>query len=159
MRTALLPATLLTALLLCHGPLMAGDIYTWKDAQGVVHYSDIKPSADNVKVIRGGAQRDVPDTAATPPAAKPDATPTDPDAAFRKRRAEAADAQAKEDKERRQAELQKENCDAARSSLTALKNGERMARYNSAGEKEVLDDAQRAAEIDRIQRDLDTYCK
>jgi uncharacterized protein DUF4124 len=161
MRTAFrpLPISLFAVLLLSEGMALAGDIYTWKDAQGVVHYSDVKPEADNVKIIKGGAKRDLSPPATATATSKQDSAPIDPETAFRKRQAEAADAQAKADKERRQAELQQENCDAARSQLTALKNGERMARYNAAGEKEVLDDAARATEISRIQRDLDNFCK
>jgi uncharacterized protein DUF4124 len=157
MRTTNLPTTLLLALLLTSGWSVAGDIYMWKDAQGVVHYSDVKPETDKVKVLKGGAQRDL-TPPATSPSSKQDSTPIDPETAFRKRQAEAADAQAKADKDRQEADARKANCDAARSQLTALKNGERMARYNAAGEKEVLDDAARDAEISRIQRNLDSFC-
>lgn len=138
---------------------LAAEIYTWKDANGVTHYSDVKPESDKVKVLKAGTQRDLPGTA--PPAAgtKPDASAADAEAAFKKRRAEAAEAQAKADKELRETLARKETCEASRNQLTALKNGERMARYNNAGEKEVLDDAAREAEIARVQRSVDSACK
>lgn len=159
MPTFPLPSALLAALLLCTGPVLAGDIYMWKDAKGVTHYSDVKPDGDQVKVIKGGIQKDITAPAPAPSTAAQDSTLSDPEAAFRKRRAEAAEAQAKADKERQEAQALEENCDAARGQLTALKNGERMARYNAAGEKEVLDDAARAEEITRIQRTVDSVCK
>jgi len=151
-----LPAALLV-LLLSSGGSLAGDIYTWKDSKGVVHYSDMKPEAENVKVLKGGTQQEL----APPPApsTKPEDAPSDAETAFRKRRAEAADAQAKAEKERQQTAALKENCEAARNQLNAMKNGERMARYNSAGEKEVMDDATREAEIARLERNLAGSCK
>ncbi|MCC7247155.1 MAG: DUF4124 domain-containing protein [Lysobacter sp.] len=47
-RTAFAAATLATALALCLGPsaaALAGDVYTWKDANGVTHYSQTPPQA------------------------------------------------------------------------------------------------------------------
>lgn len=150
-------AALLAPLLLSGGLALAGDIYTWKDAQGVVHYSDVKPDNDKAKVLKGGTQRDLPQPAGAAPAKKEEAT--DPEAAFRKRRAEAAEAQAKADKQRQETQALKEGCEAVRNQLTALKSGERMARYNASGEREVIDDATREAEINRLQRNLDSSCK
>lgn len=164
MRIAALPSHLKRAALLL--PLLAAgnlpalaEIYTWKDANGVTHYSDVKPETEKAKVLKAGTQRDLPGTAPPTGDAKPEAAPADAEAAFRKRRADAAEAQAKADKERRDAQTRKEACDAAQNQLTALRNGERMARYNSAGEKEVIDDAAREAEIARVQRSADAACK
>jgi hypothetical protein len=112
-----------------------------------------------VKILKAGSQRDLPGAPAAAPAAEQKSAAADPEAAFRKRRAEAAEAQAKTDKERKEAAARQESCDAVRGQLTALKNGERMARYNAAGEKEVLDDAARDAEIGRLQRALDSSCQ
>jgi uncharacterized protein DUF4124 len=150
---------LLIPLLLTGGFAAAGEIYTWRDANGVVHYSDVKPEGDKVKVLKAGTQRDLPGSTGASPAPKQESAAVDPEAAFRKRRTEAAEAQAKADKERQEADARKENCDAARNQLTALRSGERMARYNAAGEKEVLDDAAREAEITRVQRTVDSSCK
>lgn len=146
-------ATLLMPMLLGGSVAVAGEIYTWKDSKGVVHYSDVKPESNDVKVLKAGTQRDTSDPAPAP--AKKDSVAVDPDAAFRKRQAEAAEA----DKKSQQAAALKENCDAARNQLTALRSGERMARYNAAGEKEVLDDSAREAEIARVQRTVDSSCK
>jgi predicted RNase H-like nuclease (RuvC/YqgF family) len=157
MRTQARPllATLL-ALLLSGTWAQAREIYTWRDAQGVVHYSDVKPDSDKAKVLKGGTQRDLAEPAGAGPAKKEEAT--DPETAFRKRRTEAAEAQAKADKQRQEAQALKEGCEALRNQLTALKSGERMARYNASGEREVIDDATREGEINRLERNLDS-CK
>lgn len=152
----LLPA-LVIPMLLGAGPAVAGEIYTWKDAQGVVHYSDVKPGNTDAKVLRAGSHGSVSEYA--PPPSKPGATPADQEVNFQKRRTEAAEAQTKADKERQQAATLKENCETARNQLSALRSGERMARYNAAGEKEVLDDSAREAEINRVQRIVDGSCK
>lgn len=150
-----LTALLLATLLLGGGAAQAAEIYTWRDAKGVVHYSDVKPDEDKVKVLKAGTQRDVP--GATGGTSKPE-TAADQEEAFRKRRAEAAETQAKAEKQRQEGQVLKEGCDALRNQITALKSGERMARYNAAGEREVLDDTARETEIGRLQRQLDN-CK
>lgn len=149
----------LTALLLLAGFARAGEIYSWKDANGRTHYSDVKPNSDTVKAIQ--TPRAVP-AKNTSPGAQGDAKaaePDDPETAFRKRRTAAIEAEAKADKERQEAALAKENCDAMSAQLTALKSGERMARYNSAGEKEVIDDSTRASEIARLERNVAASCQ
>lgn len=166
MRTAVhrLPAFLLFGLLTSTGWVWAGDIYMWKDAKGVTHYSDVAPEGGATKIIKGGVRQDIapparPAAPAPTDTAKQDPTLSDPEAAFRKRRAEAAEAEAKAEKERQEAAARKENCEAARGQLTALKSGQRVARYNAAGEQEILDDAAREAEIARIQGNVDRACK
>lgn len=159
------PALATVIAIALNGAAVAGEIYTWKDAKGVTHYSDVKPEGDKVKILKAGAQQDMPgivgdgESSKKDPSSKSPSSPVDPEEAFRKRRAEAAEAQAKAEKERQAAQTRKENCDAAQNQLTALRSGERMARYNASGEKEVLDDNARAAEIARVQRSVDSTCK
>ena len=152
-------AALLAPLLLPGSLAQAGEIYTWRDAKGVVHYSDVKPDAEKgqVKVLKAGTQRDLPDAPGSAPT-KPQESAADQEEAFRKRRSEAAEAQAKAEKQRQDAQALKESCDALRNQITALKSGERMARYNASGEREVIDDATRESELGRLQRALDN-CK
>lgn len=156
-----LPALLLFAACLCGGAIVAhaGKIYTWRDASGHVHYSDTPPPDQAAAVYRN----------ATVPSARPaegnptaDGTkptpPNDPDAAFRQRRKEAAEAQAKADKEHQEAEARRQNCEAMRGQLAGLRSGERMARYTSDGERVVIDDQTREAEIARLQKAVDSGC-
>jgi hypothetical protein len=52
-----------------------------------------------------------------------------------------------------------ENCARAKQSKMNFDSGMRMSRTNAAGEREVLDDAARAAELKRIQTVIDSECK
>ena len=45
-----------------------------------------------------------------------------------------------------------ENCRSARAHLAALNTGQRIARFNAQGEREILDDKQRASELRRAQQ-------
>ena len=52
-----------------------------------------------------------------------------------------------------------ENCARAKQGKTSFDSGIRIARTNAAGEREIMDDAARAAEAKRIQGIIDTDCK
>lgn len=138
----------------------AGQIYTWRDASGQVHFSDTPPPSQGASVYKHTtpAPTKPAETEKVTEGSKP-AAPSDPDAAFRQRRKEAAEAQAKADKERQEAEARQKNCESLRSQLVGLRSGQRLARYNSAGEREVMDDATREAEIARAEKALESGCK
>ena len=135
-------------------------IYSWKDKDGRIHYSDVPPPTGEVKTLRGAPARvhtpaasdtqQATDTAdgSSKPAADSNAPSRDPrDAASRAAEAEAREA----DRQR--------FCEQARNQVTALRSGQRMARLNANGEPEFLDDAARAAEAERLQGQVDQICK
>lgn len=145
-------------------------IYSWKDKDGRMHYSDTPPPTGEVSVIRGG-----PAPRPTPPAAAPESAaegetagaddPTRPpslaerEQAFRERRAAAAEAEAKAGEEAaREAERQR-FCEQARNQLGALESGQRVSRFNAAGEREFLDDATRGAEAARLRQQIAEHCQ
>jgi hypothetical protein len=173
-RRAVLAATLFAALLSAL-PAVA-QIYSWKDKDGRVHYGDTPPPTGEVNLIKG--------TPAAKPVAAPVATPS-PEAAgapgateapatqeaarpptlaereqaFRERRAAEAEAQAKAEQEAaRDAERQR-FCEQAPNQLAALQSGQRVSRFNAAGEREFMDDAERSAEIARLQQQLAEHCR
>lgn len=184
---ALAALSLLTAL-----PVGA-EIYSWRDKDGKVHYSDQPPMGGEVKVLRGGVQRSPKRSAAETPETgdaaqdqanagqaqaqgqnqaqapqgqgKPAAADNKPktaaeqEQAFRQRRAEAAEAQAKTDKENAAKAERERYCQAARNQLAALQSGQRMVRFGDSGERVVLDDAARAEETARTQRQVDEACR
>jgi len=78
---------------------------------------------------------------------------------FRQRRAEAAEASAKAETERQRAAARQRDCERARNQLAALESGQRMARFNSSGEREVLGDAARADEVARARSFIASTCK
>lgn len=174
----------LTAALSLLIALPAGaEIYSWRDKDGTVHYSDQAPPTGDVKVLRGGITRPAarngageteegeqgqPQAQAQPQGqtqAKPAAADNKPktaaeqEQAFRQRRAEAAEAQAKADKDSANEAERARRCQAARNQLAALQSGQRMARFGEDGERVVLEDADRAAETERTQRLIDEVCR
>ena len=77
----------------------------------------------------------------------------------KKKQAEAAEAAKKKAEEQKLAQARAENCKRAREGKATLDSGVRMARTNDKGEREVLDDTQRAAELKRINGIIQSDCK
>ena len=50
-------------------------------------------------------------------------------------------------------------CEQARNQLGALQSGQRVSRFNAAGEREFLDDAARSTEIARLQQQVAEHCQ
>ena len=147
------------------GPLQAQ--WKWKDANGRITISDLPPprgTADRDILQRHDLKRVVAPSAETAASAasapaKPAAAPVDKDLEARKRAAEqdkVAKAQAEDDK---LAAQRAENCKRARAHLAALDSGQRIARYNDKGEREILDDAGRAAESRRARDVITSDCR
>ncbi|MCV2219874.1 DUF4124 domain-containing protein [Thauera sp. Sel9] len=160
-RPAILLLALLTAL------PAAAEIYSWKDKDGRTHYSDIPPPSGPVKTLRGTPppasapqiEGEATDDAANEEAAQPEAEqPVDPDTAFRQRRAEQAEAEATAAQNAADEAERQRFCTDARNQLTALDSGQRIARMNSAGEREFVDDAARAAESERLRQQIEQHC-
>ena len=77
----------------------------------------------------------------------------------KKKQAEAAEAAKKKAEEQKQAQARAENCKRAREAKAGLDSGVRIARTNTKGEREILDDNQRAAEDKRINGIIQSDCK
>lgn len=97
------------------------------------------------------------------PAAAP-ATPqkslAERDADFRKRATEQQEAAKKGEEKNQQTADQKKNCESAKSYLVSLQSGNRIGKTDPAtGERVFLEDNERASEIARAQRAVDTNCK
>jgi hypothetical protein len=85
--------------------------------------------------------------------------PVDRELQARKQAAEQEKAaREKADNERLDAQ-RAENCRRARSHLAALDTGQRIARYNEKGEREVLDDKGRAEETRRAREVIASDCR
>ncbi len=70
--------------------------------------------------------------------------------------AEAAKQRAEEEQTRKS---KGENCARAKQAKSGLESGIRLSRTNAAGQREVLDDSARAAELKHIQNVIDSECK
>ena len=83
----------------------------------------------------------------------------DKELANKKKQAEAlVTARAKADEER-VAKAKTDNCERARTSKTLMESGVRVSQTNAQGERVVLDDAGRSAEIRRAQVVIDASCR
>ncbi|MCW5622473.1 MAG: DUF4124 domain-containing protein [Burkholderiales bacterium] len=148
-------------------PVMGGQLYKWVDADGKVHYSD-QPPPGNVRMQETLRPSGTPVRADAAPGAdgQPAAAPStgaktmaEQEMEFRKRRVEAAEAEAKRQKEEQAAAEKQRNCTQARNQLAALERGGRITRTDANGEQIFLNDAEIAAEIPNARQVADSWCK
>ena len=158
----------------------AQPLWKWRDAAGQMHISDTAPPAGTpakniISAPPGGvapppvlttsstsATSTTATKAATPPAADNAASGAESPLEKKKKAAdkervdkEKADHAALEAKN---AAVRKENCSRAQASQTAIESGQRMAKFNDKGEREVLDDAGRAEELKRTKDAIASNC-
>jgi hypothetical protein len=151
----------------------AQSVWKWRDASGQIHISDAPPPTDvpekNILKRPGSAPAPAAATEAAPQAAasaSAAASGVDSELQKRKAKAEKADKE-KADKdaadkaalEKKNAAIKADNCQRAQTSAKALESGVRIARINASGEREYLDDKQRADELKRAQDSVAQNCK
>jgi len=137
----------------------AQEIYNWRDREGRTNYSDSPPQGDTPARTLSGRSYQAPAMPVLPQGDKAKPGSAEEDLEFRKRRAETAEKDVKQQRAAAEAEEKRRNCEQARNQLSALESGQRMARYNDQGEREYLDDAQRAEEIAHTRKAVDSWCK
>lgn len=150
--------------------------WRWIDRNGQTVFSDQPPPADipaaRVLAQPGVKTRPAADEAAVPAqpasraavplrigasAAKPSGK--DKELLERKKQADAAEEEKKKAQDEETARLRADNCTRARRSKASFDSGVRITRMNDKGEREVLDDAQRAAEVKRLETLIARDCK
>jgi hypothetical protein len=152
--------TLAALALLAAASVVQAQIYTWKDANGRVHYSDQPPAGVDAKVTSGARSAPTPPAstaAASGPAASPK-TWQEKDQEFRQRRAEQAEKSAKQQEASTKQQQHDAQCAELRRQLAALESGVRMGRPNDKGEVEVFGDNERKAEGQRMRDQLSRDC-
>lgn len=142
----------------------AAQVYSWRDSGGRLNYADQPPATGEVKLLQDPRQARAAPAAptaggATVTASNKPKTLAERELEFRQRRAAAAEAEAEETKEAAEMADRQRYCEQVRSQLAALNSGQRVSRFNAAGEREYLDDAARAAEVDRQQQQLEQNCQ
>jgi hypothetical protein len=159
----LLAAVLAFAALVTALPAQAQ--WKWRDKDGRITVSD-RPPPREVPEKDILSKPNLPARAATPaaattPAAAASAPPTalEREVQARKRAAEEEKAAKARAEEERNATRRAENCRQARNQLTALESGQRIARTNDKGEREVLDDQGRAQETQRAREVIASDCR
>jgi len=117
--------------------LEASKVYTWKDASGVIHYSD-KPvsKAKSLKAVQIKAAR--PNPSEVNPEEESSNTPSENELK----------------RERLGAE-----CSKARKNLVTLASGKTIRRTNAKGEQVLLDTAGLRAEVQKNQNFINSSCR
>jgi hypothetical protein len=139
--------------------------WKWRDSRGQIHISDIPPPRDIPDkdvlqrpelVMRKPAP---PPVAAASAAAVPAKAPVDAELEERKRKADQEQAARSKADEQKAAAVRKDNCQRARAQLATLDSGQRIARIKADGEREILDDEQRAKEARRAREAIASECR
>ncbi|MEK8032800.1 DUF4124 domain-containing protein [Ideonella sp. DXS29W] len=155
------------AVALVHTSALAQGIWKWRDKDGRVQVSDRAPPVDvpekDILQRPHGARAPAPALSASEAASAADSAPrVDPTLEAKKNKMQADQAAA--EKAKKDAETAKRNqarmetCQRARNQLAALESGQRVGRMNDKGEREILDDSGRAAEIARTRAVADSAC-
>ena len=156
----------------CALPLAATAQWQWIDKDGRKVFSDQAPPPDVPpnKIVKrpGGRAAEPAQEAAAAPAAAPAAPtpklpvakPSGKDPALEKKKldAEAAEAKKKEAEEQKLAAARTENCARAKEAKATLDSGQRIARINAKGEREFMEDSERAAEAKRLEAVMARDC-
>ena len=164
---AVLAAALLTV---AASPVLAQ--WKWKDGTGRVQYSDLPPpqgtpessilSRPNTRTTVAPRQA----TAPLPAASLASGVTTtsaprgvDPELEARRKKAEDEIKAKNKAEEERVAAARAENCKRAQTAQRTLDSGTRIMRTNEKGEREYLDDTQRAQERQRVQQTIASDCR
>ena len=148
--------------------------WKWKDKSGHVQYSDLPPPAgtpDQDILARPMAQKRSASSPFATASAAASAQPTgaassplvprtvDPELDARRKKAEGEQAAKNKVEEDRIAAVRADNCARARSQLRTLDSGIRVTRTNDKGEREFLDDQQRADETNHAKDAIAADCR
>ena len=141
--------------------------WKWRDKNGQTQYSDTPPPAgvaeQDILQRPRGTQPQVTAPAASAPASAASGLSAEkavePELEAKRRKLEAEQAAKAKAVEEKNAAARAENCTRAKSQLRALDDGVRLARTNEKGEREILDDAARATEIQRTRAMIASDCK
>lgn len=143
--------------------------WKWRDKGGQIQYSDLPPPSgvaekDILQRPTLTSQRTGPVIAAAPAASAASAPPLlpkgkDPELEAKRKQAEKEQADKAKAEEQKLAAMRADNCVRARDQARSLESGLRMARVNAQGEREIVDDNTRAAEIKRVREVIASDCK
>ncbi len=176
----LLPIIIAIAAIFANSTVSA-QVYKCVDKDGKVQYSDIPPPAD----AKCGVAKKLDTRVASSPLELPPATSkaaidskankdgkakgkdskdgpktlADQSKDFNKRRADEADAAKKDAETERLAKAKQVRCTEFTNYLRDLETGQPLASSNEKGERVILDDAGRAAQIDRARTAMNESCK
>src|ERR1035437_5177913 len=147
----------------CLLSLAASAQWQWIDNAGRKVFSDRAPPADILEkyiLKRPVAHASAPTTSMPQNGASaPKLGGVDKELADKKKKASEAEAAKRKLEQENNLKARIENCARAKQSKINYESGMRMARTNEKGEREVLDDATRGAELKRIQAIINSDCQ
>jgi hypothetical protein len=166
---ARLSVVILSALMGAALSLPAAAQWKWRDKGGHIQYSDLPPPAgvaeQDILLRPNGSQRRSPiviapaASAASAASAPNIAKGGEPELEAKRRKAEQEQADKKKAEEEKLAAARADNCVRAKSYMRSLEDGIRIARANEKGEREILDDKQRADEAKRMRDVISSDCR
>ena len=132
----------------------------WVDKDGRVTYGDAPPQGANARSMHRAPSPY--STQSEEPAEKKDEakkplTAAEQDAESRKRLKEAEKEREKQAKSEQAASDKRENCSRAQENVRVLESG-RVVRYDSKGERYLLDDSQLAQETVKARQEVRQWC-
>jgi len=140
--------------------------WKWRDKTGQITVSDLPPprGTPDADILQRPepvvVARPAPAGASGAAAALPEPRPqVDRELQARKQAAEQEQAARKQADDQRLAEQRQQNCRNARNQLMALDSGQRMARINDKGEREVMDDQMRAESTRQVREVIASECR
>jgi hypothetical protein len=143
--------------------------YIWLNEKGVKQYSDMPPPSEVPKnrILKqpgsgySAAKPSESDSTSQKPAAeeKTPMTLAEKNADFQKRKIEQAENDKKAAEQRQRAADKAKSCDQARDYQRTLDSGMRVSRTGKDGERQFLNDEQRAREARENKRLIDEACK
>ena len=126
-----------------------GQLYKWVDKDGKVTYSDQPPPAQQSKQLN----------LSTGQPSAPVRSAVEMDKEIEKGRAEAREKAKVAAEKERKAEVDEQNCKAARAYLKTVESGVRVSTVDDKGDQVILDDEQIAAERAKAQKAVAEACK
>jgi hypothetical protein len=162
-----LPVWFLVGFSLCVATLPAAAQWKWKDGRGQVVISDLPPPRDiperdvlqkpNLVTQRPAAQ--LTPSASAPAGEALAKAKVDPELEARRKKTEGEQNERVKAEEQKVAAQRAENCQRAKAHMSSLESGIRLSRTNDKGEREILDDKQRADEVQRTRQIISSDCR
>ncbi|MCZ8236492.1 MAG: DUF4124 domain-containing protein [Inhella sp.] len=149
----------------------ASATWQWRDAQGNIQFSDRAPppSVPDKDILKRPPGAKLPmrivSNDAPPPASAPTAPATRASSPEERKFHEAETKRLKQEEAQRKAveasnaKIRAENCRVSQAQVRDLEAGTRLVRSNEKGEREFLDDQQRAAELNRARAVVASDCR
>jgi hypothetical protein len=149
-------SALVVIILLASSPLAPaqdGMMYTWKDENGVVHFSDRAPEGQDVQA-QALPESPPPGSVNPTQSAGPEEAASQPSVAEQRRQEIAQKAQ----ENRARQEANQAQCDSWRAELARIEPNRRVFFTNEQGETERMDDVKRTDRVAELHRLIEANC-